>query len=192
MTLFAEGSALAGAVFVSLYRSVWKPSKLLDYVIGTYNDAVSLKATREACITLLINWIEARLVPDFFRSRRSKKSKKKTLARLIEFADSLERRSHLLREFSSCYALKLAIWRTWCYRRRLGHVNIGPQQRLEAAVEGTGGESTSEADKKAAAKEQKRSFLVFIWVPDPRNVALRFTMQELVMFRRVTCTGSLH
>lgn len=179
---------MAAPVFISLYRSVWKPSKLLEAVINTYNDTLSLKATREACINMLVNWIEARLIPDFCRPRRSKnkKTKGRTLLRLIEFADTLERRSHVVREFSSCYTLKLALLRTWAQRRRSGFVQLGPQQRLEIAVENN--ENKPAAEKTAADKEAKRAFLVYVWVPDPRNVAMRFTITELNMFRRIART----
>lgn len=72
-------------------------------------------------------------------------------------------------------------------------MHIGPQQRIELAVENNengASQKAKETDKERSAgdKEAKRSFLVFIWVPDPRNVAMRFTLFELSMFRKLART----
>lgn len=82
--------------------------------------------------------------------------------------------------------------RSWSQRRRTGYVHIGPQQRIELAVESNenAAQKAKETEKERTAgdKEAKRAFLVFIWVPDPRNVAMRFTLFELSMFRKLART----
>lgn len=187
-----DGPALVMPVFIAMYRPIWKPTKLLEHIIATYNDTISLKPTREACLNLLLEWIQARLIPDFLRpQRKSNRKAVMILPRLLEFVESLERRAHTLRDFSSCYTIKLALLRTWSRRRRAGFLHYGLQQQIEAQAERqqpsplVPASSSSPDLRKKKDRSEKRFFLVYVWVPDARNVALRFALLELAMFRRI-------